>query len=435
MQQIGTMHISDLFKVRQYSETYNASGNNRTTFYVESGMLLHYIYDNQLLPKVATYFELKTNKHVSVEDSIQQAFGMNAAQLDNALRRYIAEGRYRYYRIPAPASISKENYTSRPLTVMDANAVIADIHLHSPDYHEKAIAEFQEVLKSDSNNSAACRGLGYAYLQKQDFSQAAEYFRRASQLDSKDPRVHYYRALLLAREGGFTKRSDIPELTLELETSISIDPTFADSYALLAFAQNVSGDPAKALVSIRKALTIDPRNENYRFNLANALVANRQPDQALKVLQSLRNSTNPEIASRAAIVIGSLEEFQNVHSGTLERQSVRTDETPESELPSESSTPHQVEPTVQPKKWGPAAFVRGVLKSVDCSTEPAAVLIISTGSKTLQLQINDMAHVILIGADEFSCDWSGKKVAVNYRQADTGETSIISLELQEGSTR
>lgn len=59
LQQVGLMKIADLFKVQHYSETYNENGNSRTTFYVESGMLLHYIYDNQLLPKVAAYFELK----------------------------------------------------------------------------------------------------------------------------------------------------------------------------------------------------------------------------------------------------------------------------------------------------------------------------------------------------------------------------------------
>ena len=62
--------------------------------------------------------------------------------------------------------------------------------------------EFQDILKSDPKYAAACRGLGYAYLQKQDFAQAAQYFKQASQLDSKDPRVHYYNALLMAREGG-----------------------------------------------------------------------------------------------------------------------------------------------------------------------------------------------------------------------------------------
>jgi hypothetical protein len=64
LQQVGTMKIADLFKVRQYSQTYNESGDHRTAFYAESSMLMHYIYDNQLLPRVALYFDLKINKRV-----------------------------------------------------------------------------------------------------------------------------------------------------------------------------------------------------------------------------------------------------------------------------------------------------------------------------------------------------------------------------------
>jgi hypothetical protein len=57
LQQVGMMKVTDLFKVVHYSETYNENGNARAAFYVQSGMLMHYIYDHQLLPRAAVYFE------------------------------------------------------------------------------------------------------------------------------------------------------------------------------------------------------------------------------------------------------------------------------------------------------------------------------------------------------------------------------------------
>jgi Flp pilus assembly protein TadD len=432
LRQVGTMRIADLMRVRQYSETYNQTGNRRTTFYAESGMLMHYIYDNQLLPKVVVYFDLKENQHVAVEDALRRAFGMSAKQFDDALRDYTRVGHYKFYRIPTSANIAARNYTSRPLNGADSNAVLADIHLHSRDYQDKALAEFQDILKSDPNNAAACRGLGYSYLLKQDFSHAGEYFKRASQMDSKDPRVHYYNALLMARQGGFSSGSDISVLTQELETSISLDPSFADSYALLAFAQTTSGDSAKALVTMQKALAIDPRNENYRFNLANIYLANRQPDQAIAVLHSLQNAANPELAARAA---GAL---MNIKRGQPGRDAPPSD-TPVFTLrhrgaddgsanpPDDAGPPP---PAPADVKWGAPIFLRGSLSSVDCSTEPSALLSIASGSKTLKLKVADKHHVIVIGADQFSCAWTVKKVAVNYRQGGTGETDVISLEIQ-----
>jgi tetratricopeptide (TPR) repeat protein len=360
-------------------------------------MLMHYIYDNQLMPKVATYFDLHENKHVPVEDAIQQAFGMSAPQFDKALRSYVSSGHYMYYSISTPAKIASNDYTVTPLSAVASNAVLADIHLHSRDYQERALNEFQDILKSDPNSAVAYRGLGYAYLQKGNFNQAAEYFKRASQLDSKDPRVHYYNALLMARKNGFSGGADLPTMTKELESSISLDPNFADSYALLAMAQSGSGDPAKALATMQKALAISPRNENYLFNLANLYLAARHPDQAIALLQSLQASANPEMASRAAGQLTLAQQFKEMGDapevGITPRLIVRNN--PPEETVSE--------PARVPVPSAPAQFVRGTLTNVDCSTPPFATLTVVSGAKTWKMKVTDTSHVILIGADEFSC--------------------------------
>jgi tetratricopeptide (TPR) repeat protein len=284
LQQLGMMKVSDLFRVQQNTSTYNESGDHRTTFYAESGMLMHYIYDNQLMLKVGDYFDLQVNKHLTVEEAIQKAFGMSAAQLDKALQNYAREGRYRYYPIPTSASISPSNYTVTTLSSATGNAVLADIHLHSPDYQKQALTEFQNILKSDPKNVAAYRGLGYAYLQQQDFAHAAEYFRQAAQLDSKDPRVH-------SEETGAA-------------------------------------------------------------------------------------------------------------------------------------------PAPPPTPSGPAKFLTGKLVSVDCTAPPLAILSVVSGTTTWKMKVADRSHVVLIGADNFSCDWNKQKVALNYRETSPGEGSVISLEIQ-----
>jgi tetratricopeptide (TPR) repeat protein len=435
LRQMGMMKIAELFRVRQNSQTYNESGNHRTTFYAESGMLMHYIYDNQLLPKVATYLDLTENKHMPVEEAIQQAFGMSSAQFDKALRDYVSSGRYKYYPIPTPASISEKNYTATPLTAAAGSAVLADIHLHSRGYQEQAINEFQDILKSDPRNAAACRGLGYAYLQKQDFAQAAQFFKQASQLDSKDPRVHYYNALLMARESGFSDGADLPAMTGELETSIGLDPNFADSYALLAFAQSTSGDPAKALLTMRKAIMISPRNEEYRFNLANLYLANRQPDQAIAVLQSLRAVDNPQLAPRVAAMLAQAQQFrQMLQAGSAAPGAgmvqLHREDSEGSASPQAGDGTFPDPPAKPPMNFSAAKFIRGTVSGVDCANPPLAVLTVVSGATTWKMKVADTNHLVLIGADKFSCAWNKQKVAVNYRETSEGEDSVISLEIQ-----
>jgi len=397
-------------------------------------MLVHYLYDNNLILKLSPYFSLKIDKGVSVEDAIQQSFGMSAAQFDKVFRDYANTGRYRFYPIPTPANISSKDYPLKPMTALDASAVIADIHLHSPDYREKAISEFQEILKTDPSNAAACRGLGYAYLQKQDLDQAEEYFKRAAQSDSKDPRVHYYSAMLMNRKGSFADPAQLQEMTRELETAIALDPNFADPYVLLAFAQMRGGDTAKGLVNVQKAVTLSPRNMNYRFTLAQMYLSNRQPALAIAVLQALMKSGDPEVARRAGQSLLQAQEVQAaIQSAPAAAESVISrdraaapgDDTTRIEKDSTAGAGPQVIPNNAPLK-----FLKGTVVSVDCSSTPSATLTVLSGTKTLKMRVPDDKHVLVVGADQFSCSWTKQKVAINYRETGDAAGNVISIEVQ-----
>src|SRR5581483_6481880 len=146
-----------------------------------------------------------------------------------------------------------------------------------------------------------------------------------------------------------------PSLTRELETSISLDPNFADSYALLAFAQTTSGDPAKAVETMARAITLDPRNENYRFNLAKIYLANHQMDKARSVLESLRNATTPGMAASADTALSSMQQVEqepqeqpNSTALTLVRRG-----DPEPARSSDTNTPSAKS---EPAKWGAPIF-------------------------------------------------------------------------------
>lgn len=438
LRQNGMMKVADLFRVRQYSSTYNESGDHRSVFYAESGIVVHYLYDNQWIPKLGTYFDLVTNQNVPVESAIQQTLGISAAQFDKALWAYVNSGRYKYYAIPNPANIVSADYAVKPLTVADGNAILADIHLHSLDYHDKALEEFQDILKTDPNNEAACRGMGYAYLQKGDFDQATGYFKRAVQADSSDPRAHYYYALLMSRQGTFVDRSLLPAMTKELETSIALDANFADAYSLLAFAQTYGGDPAKGLETIRKAVAISPRNESYRVNLARMYMNNQKPEQAIAILQALQKIQNPQMTND---VNQTLAQAQELKARLQSESQLANSSTPlilGSSAPSNPSDPQQegeesartrLDPNALDNR-GAAKFLQGKVMAVDCTAPPSAALTVLSGTQTWKMKVENMDHVILIGADKFSCSWSQQKIAFNYRETGANQGSVISLEIQ-----
>ncbi len=427
LQQLGMMKVMDLFRVQQNTKTYNETGDHRTTFYAESGLVLHYLYDNVLIPKLAVYFDTLQVQKKPVDQAIQKAFGMTPEQFDKVLRNYLSSGRYRYYPIPTPAGIVAAQFTVAPVSLADAKAVLADIHAHSPDHKDKALAEFQDVLKMDPNNVSALRGVGYAYLQRRDMEHAAEYLRRAAERDSKDPRVHYYYAMLL-NQGGPLDEGKAAEIKKELQAAIALDPKLADAYSLLGFAQAFSGEPEKGMETMKKALELAPREERYQFNLANIYMVNRKVDEAIAMFRGLAGSGNPEVAMRANQALAQAENFK-AQTRTFELRIENRGA--ESAHPSQDSTDREVAgQKVEAPIPVPVRFLKCKLVSVDCSAAPQAVLTVTSGAKSLKLHVHDSAHVIVIGADQLSCDWKNKSVAVNYRERPGGEGDVVSVEVQ-----
>jgi tetratricopeptide (TPR) repeat protein len=435
LRQQGMMKIADLFRVQHNSATYNENGDHRTVFYAESAMMMHYLYDHALIPKLATYFTLKENKSLPVEDAIQQTFGMSAAQFDKVLRAYVSAGEYKYFAIPTPPDIVEKGYSVRPLGPYENETVIADLHLHSQDYHDKAATEFQEILKEDPNNPAAARGLGYAYLQTKDFMKAEQYFKQAAAGNSKDPRVHYYSALLMNMN--WSQHSDAAEMTRELETAISLDPSFADAYMLLGYASARGGDMPKALESTKTAVSLNPRNENYRFNLAQMYLTNRQPDEGLQILEILSKSSDPMVAQRAQQSLTEVQQFKAAMEQAASGRGIASrgvaGEVNDAALASTVQAQRAAESgddVVTIPSSDAIKFLKGTVRNVDCSSTPGATLVVDSGGTVWTMKVADTKHTLVLGADAFSCDWKKQKVAINYRETGATTGRVVSIEVQ-----
>ena len=78
----------------------------------------------------------------------------------------------------------------------------------------------------------------------------------------------------------------------------------------------------------------------------------------------------------------------------------------------------------------PTKFLKGRLLDVDCSQAPAAILTVSAGSAALKLRAGDYKSLLLIGADDFSCEWRDRQVTVNYKPGGMADGDVVSLEVR-----
>jgi tetratricopeptide (TPR) repeat protein len=363
------------------------------------------------------------DKNVPVEDAIHQAYGMTAADFDKTLRDYFGSRRYMYYKMATPPDIASAGYAATPVSNFEANLLMAEIHLQSSDYREKARTELEELQHQQPKHAGVLRDLGIYSLDKKDYTQAAQYFRQAIQADSKDARVHYYYATLMQQSGEAVGNSEKnAEVKRELETSVALDPNYADAYSMLAFARNNAGDKKGALEAAEKAVALSPRNERYLYNLSQIYLNTQRVDDAMIILKHLSASSDPGVAEHAAQSLAQaasyaeLQKQQNMMRVRAEQAAAPEDAPPETSAAVPVATPMH--------------FLKGTLKAVDCSGSPGATVSLAASGKVWAMHVRDTQHVVLIGADKFSCSWANVTAGVNYREAGEGKGEVISLEIQ-----
>jgi len=422
MQGNTPLRLLDLFQVQHHSETYNVSGTRREMFYVQSWLVVHYLFDTRQIPQTSKYFYLTNGQKMAVPEAVQTAYGVPISEFEKRILNYLRTGK-----VQIMTSTGKEKFalayaaTARPLTPLEARAELADLHLHSQDHVSVAIKEFEEVIKEDPNQVEAQRGLGYAYLRSHDLAQAGEHFRAATKLGSKDARVYYYSAVLLQQSKPDAMTS--PELVQDVRRAIELDPQYADAYALLGEAMISSGKFTEGEQNLRHAMELSPRNEMYRLNFALALMNEQKVEDAEALLNSVAGSSDLIAAQNAQQALTKIAEFrtQVLHPDTAEANPRN--------VAAEDAAPAEPEPTAVTNS--PAAkYLQGTLVAVDCSVPPAAVLTVTSGGQAWKMKVANTEHAIVIGADKFSCLWSKQKVGLNYRPTGDGEGSVISLEIQ-----
>lgn len=255
----------------------------------------------------------------------------------------------------------------------------------------------------------------------------------------------------------------------DLRQVLDWDPEFVAARGMLAMAQLEGGGSHAALDSMRATILLAPRNQTYLLNLAQIYMAGKSWDAAAALLGRLKNSPDPQVAKSAGEELEGLpmlKKYGTVAQDAGKSPSQQATSTPVTSAssvppsPSSSSTappsiarrPPERSATTEKPSPPPAEesngdhadqpsappqpdkrtiqFVKGKLVAVDCSQPPSAVLTVSSGAKVLKLRTEDYKSLTLIGADNFSCEWKSRTVAVNYRAGGKADGDLVSVELE-----
>jgi tetratricopeptide (TPR) repeat protein len=447
--------IPDLFSMRS-NHTGSEQPSHHTLFGAESWIVMHYLLNKDKLSEAGTYSGLVQLQKIPIERAIQQAFGVTAAQLEQAVKDYFKSlgfpGDQRVDQRNAPAeqvhqfslSVGPDDIGAsvQPVSVSDGQSLVAEMALRLPEHREQAKKQLEGLASDPKAESAiAHRALGWFYIETGQSTQASDELDKAAALNGNDPWGHFYLALAKYRAGSPTEEyHGLSNMIQDLRAVLDWNNEFAEAYNMLAVARLQGGGIHSATESIRQAIQLSPRNEQYLLNLARIYEAGKEWDQASALFQRLSTSNDSKIAQAARQNLQDLPTLRKYgvlpqrNASATPRQAVTEPEAPDSstkETEGSDATEHEStgppEPAIDRRK---VQFLKGKLIAVDCTQSPVAVLSIASATRTIRLRTENYKSLALIGADEFSCAWKNQLVSINYKAGGKTDGDLVSLELR-----
>jgi tetratricopeptide (TPR) repeat protein len=146
---------------------------------------------------------------------------------------------------------------------------------HDQGELDKAIAEYNEVLKLEPDNPDAHRNLGSAYAEQGNLEEAVAAYEQAIKLNPKFG--HAYGDLA----GAYASLGKFPEAIEAGEKAIELDPDYASAYHNLGLAYKLQGQLDEAVAAYQEAIRIDPDFAKPHYNIGLVYHAQGQADQAI----------------------------------------------------------------------------------------------------------------------------------------------------------
>ena len=480
------LSLPDLFSLKHDTSTRN-TGSHHTLYYAESWIVMHYLLHEHKLPETGAYFNFVLNQRLPVEEAIQKAYGMSSGQLEQTVKDYFhsqtvllreadaarqnpsdaASAPGQAYRFPVPVGPEDSAIASKPLPEADARALYAEVQLRVPErrdaglktlrdlataptladkkleakQQEKRPNEDPDLLPTNAiGNAMAHRVLAWDHIQHGEFADASTELRDADAINPRDLWIRYYVSILKYRiaQAQHADIQGLPNMMLNLKSVLDWYPELADAYDLLAVARNAGGGPTAALQAERSAISLSPRDERYMYHLAQIYVASKKWESANALLDRLKSSGTPKIAAMArelAEQAGTERKYgiPAADAGGPAQTQLTPQKSPFDVLEQDAAkraAEENAPPPAAPEDSRPTKFFKGRLIAVDCSHSPAAILTITAENSTLKLRAANYKSLLLIGADDFSCDWRDRQVTANYKAIGAKGGELISLEIR-----
>lgn len=339
------MPLQTLFGVTHQSPVFRAN-DHTGLFYAQSWALLHYwtCGDGKFPPDAAQRFiRVAGNKNTAAAADLQEVFkecfGIDYAEMERRLDRYVFSGTYRYSRGKAPTVVKEANYEMRPVPRDEIRVRLAELALR---VNRAPLAKLQllEAIEKNPTDPRPFEVLGVEAMADRDENGARDRWEQAVAAGTKNVAIFRELGLIESRAwfGQFDYNFRLPadrteRLRSRLQQSIEYAPQQSAAYEMLAWVEAFSEEPSIPNVNLVQAhfggLKRKPRT---LLALAFVRVRVNKPDDARVMLDQLDTMEADAWTARAAEIV----------RAKLEGRRPRR---PEGATPGTPGKPRQIVPT------------------------------------------------------------------------------------------
>lgn len=157
--------------------------------------------------------------------------------------------------------------------------------------NEEAIGAFTKANELDPKSHIPYNGIGEVYRDNiKDRETAMSWYRKALEVKPKERKACYGLGYCLNALGRYSEA--IPYL----QTAVSEQADYTAAYVELGYSFYKTGNPASAITYLKKAIELNPANENSRYYLILIYVSQRNKAAAQQVLQEMRQLGSKYVA-------------------------------------------------------------------------------------------------------------------------------------------
>jgi tetratricopeptide (TPR) repeat protein len=193
----------------------------------------------------------------------------------------------------------------------------------SPDYIRKAIENYKLAIKEDPNTPMLSEELSELYIQTGRLREAQSDAEDALKANPNDVNAHRMLGRIFTRQIGDSQEHRIDESMLkksidEYKKITELDPKDVDSWLMLGRLQKVAQSSVEAQNAYKKALEVDPDNEDALTGLAMVYADLGDNTAAADLLKKLA-SKNPTPRSLQALAAA----YEQMHEYALAAETLK----------------------------------------------------------------------------------------------------------------